>query len=279
MYTSYLGLGEICEAFDIANVAENKFALTMMVCCVMNTLEYSTELIPYTNYYLASGHVTVATSKELYWLIDGFIHHGQDEEDAVVNAVKYAVEADYAALDAEHVQDTTLTKTVRIKKLNEKIKHFVNRLSVLYGEQVILGDSGMEAKYGYTSKDMDEALANSYYYLQPYLDASGDVSSWYRCSYNYDIVDVAKRLAEVTNDEALILYAKEIEETAAESILYQYRYNVDVPLYHAVTLVNKEEWEELRFEDANYYGLAFDQATGWSNLLKVNKANFKHEVK
>ena len=137
----------------------------------------------------------------------------------------------------------------------------------------------MEAKYGYTSKDMDEALANSYYYLQPYLDASGDVSSWYQSSYNYDIVDVAKRLAEVTNDEALILYAKEIEETAAESILYQYRYNVDEPLYHAVTLVNKEEWEELRFEDANYCDLAFDQATGWSNLLKVNKANFKHEVK
>ena len=279
MYTSYLGIGEICEAFDIANVAENKFALTMMVCCVMNTLEYSTELIPYTNYYLASGHVTVATSKELYFLIDGIIKHGQDGEDAIVNAVKCAVDADYASMDNEHKQDTTLTKTVRIKKLNEKIKHFVNRLSVLYGEQVILGDSGMEAKYGYTSKDMDEALANSYYYLQPYLDASGDVSSWYQSSYNYDIVDVAKRLAEVTNDEALILYAKEIEETAAESILYQYRYNVDVPLYHAVTLVNKEEWEELRFEDANYCGLAFDQATGWSNLLKVNKANFKHEVK
>jgi hypothetical protein len=92
-------------------------------------------------------------------------------------------------------------------------------------------------------------------------------------------IDVAKRLAEVTNDEALILYASEIEEYATEAILYQYRYNVEAPVFHAVTLVNKEEWEELRFEDANYYGLAFDQATGWSNLLKVNKANIKHEVK
>lgn len=278
--TPYLGIGDIREAFELAGVNEdNKFALTMMVCCLMNTLEYSTELVPYTDYYLASGHVTVATSMELYNLIDGFIQHGQDETDAIVNSVKYAVEADYESVQHENIQDTTLTKSTRIKKLNRYIASFVKALGQLYDEQVILGKEAMQEKYGFTTADLDEALAGSYYYLQPYLDAGGDTSRWYQCSYGYDIVDIANRVAEVTNHESLLLYASEIEKYAAEAILYQRYFNLERPVFHAVTLVNKEEWEELRFEDANYDELAFDKATGWSRILKVNKAKFKHEVK
>ncbi len=277
--TPYLGIGDICEAFDIAGVKDdNKFALTMMVCCLMNTLEYSTELMPYTDYYLASGHVTVATSRELYNLIDGFIQHGQDE-DAIVNAVEYAVEADYAEVDHINVQETTLTKTARLKKLNKNIASFVGVLNTLYAEQVILGESAMLEKHGFTTSVIDQALAESYYYLQPYLDAGGDTSRWYQCSYSYDIVDIAHRVAEATGNESLLLYASEIETYAAEAILYQHSHNLDKPLFHGVTLVNGEEWEELRFEDANYYDLAFDKATGWSSLLKLNKAQFKHEIK
>ena len=281
--TPYLGIGDICEAFDMAGVKDNKFALTMMVCCLMNTLEYSTELVPYTDYYLASGHVTVATSLELCNLINGFIEHGQDvkegDADAIVNAVEHAIEADYASVDHENVQDTTLTKCVRIKKLNESIKSFANALANLYREQVVLGVEAMQKKYGFTTADIDKALSESYYYLQPYLDAGGDTSKWYQCSYSYDIIDVVNRVAEATNLESLLCYAADIEELATESILYQYKYNLDRPIFHAVTLVNKEEWDELRFEDANYSELAFDKATGWSEILKVNKAKFNHEIK
>lgn len=277
--TPYLGLGDIREAFDIAGVSgDDKFALTMMVCCLMNTLEYSTELIPYTDYYLASGHVTVATSRELYNLIDGLIHHGQDE-DAIVNSVKYAVEADYMDVGHENVQETTLTKSARLKKLNKNIESFVKVLNGLYAEQVILGESAMLQKHGFTTAVIDEALADSYYYLQPYLDAGGDTSKWYQCSYSYDIVDLANRVAAATNNESLLLYAQEIETYAAEAILYQYKHNLEKPLYHGVTLVNRDEWEELRFEDANYGELAFDKATGWSSILKLNKAQFGHEIK
>ena len=278
--TPYLGLGDICQAFDIAGInQDNKFALTMMICCLMNTLEYSTELVLYTDYYLASGHVTVATSKELYNLIAGLIEHGQDDEDAIVNSVKYAVDTDYAEVGHVNVQETTLTKSTRIKKLNESIKSFVGVLCSLYREQVVLGADAMQQKYGFTTADIDNALADSYYYLQPYLDSGGDTSKWYQCSYSYDIVDIARKVAQATNLEQLLCYAADIEEFAAEAILYQYKYNFDRPLFHGVTLVNNEEWEELRFDDANYVDLAFDKATGWSSLLKLNKAEFKHEIK
>lgn len=277
-FTSYLGIGDISEAFEKANVAENKFALTMMVSCLMNTLEYSTELVPYTDYYLASGHVTVSTSRELYSLVEALIEHGQDEK-AIESTVQSALVADYATLSAEHIQDTTLTKSVRIKKLNESIKSFVNRACALYEEQVILGESAMQEKYGFTAADIDEALAGCYYYLQPFLDANGDVSSWYQCSYNYDIVDIVTRVAEATGDEQLLCYAADVKEHAEESILYQHTYTLDRSVFHAVTLVNSDEWEELRFEDANYGDLAFDKATGWSKLLKLNNAEFKHDAK
>ena len=282
--TPYLGIGDIREAFDMAGVKDNKFALTMMICCLMNTLEYSTEFVPYTDYYLASGHVTVATSLELCNLISGFIEHGQDvkegDVDAIVNSVKHAVEADYDSIAHENIQDTTLTKCVRIKKLNESIKSFANALANLYCEQVVLGVEAMQEKYGFTTADIDKALAESYYYLQPYLDAGGDTSKWYQCSYSYDIIDVVNRVAEATNLEHLLCYAADIEELAEESILYQYKYNLDEQsIFHAVTLVNKEEWAELRFEDANYSELAFDKATGWSEILKVNNAKFSHEIK
>ncbi|MBO7198663.1 MAG: hypothetical protein J6V26_01360 [Alistipes sp.] len=278
-FTSYLGIGDIREAFEIAGVADNKFALTMMICCVMNTLEYSTELIPYTDYYLASGHVTVATSKELFYLIDGLIKHGNDGEEAVVNAVQYAVDADYEGLGSSNVQDTTLVHSLRIKKLNEKIKSFVNRLCALYDEESVMGESGMKEKYGFSTKDIDEALASSYYYLQPFLDASGSVSSWYQTSCNYDIVDIVTRVAAVANDDALSLYAREVEKTALDAIVYQYKHKLDRAVYHAVTLVNKYEWIDLNFEGANYSDLAFDQATNWSNLLKMNSARFDHDMK
>jgi hypothetical protein len=280
-FTSYLGIGDICEAFDIANVAENKFALTMMVCCLMNTLEYATELVPYTDYYLASGHVTAATSGELYLLVDGLIKHGQDE-DAIVNATKYAVDADYEAFysQVEHSVDIALTKSSRIKKLNSKIADFVDRMCALYVEQGYTGEGPMMDTHGFTTKEMDAALAASYYYLQPYMgEGSVEQYEWYRRSYSFDIVDIARSVAEATNDTRLELYAREIQEAAEDAILYYNSSNLSVDrVYYAVTLVNSNQWEELGFEDANYYGLAFDKATGWSELLKINNAKFVHDV-
>ena len=142
-----------------------------------------------------------------------------------------------------------------------------------------MGTDALQEKYGFTTADIDRALASSYYYLQPFLDANGDISSWYQCSYNYDIVDVANRVSAETCDEQLICYASDINEHAEEAILYQQTYNLDKSVFHAVTLVNRDEWEELRFEDANYDELAFDKATGWSRLLKVNRAAFEHDVR
>lgn len=277
-FNSYLGIGDIRDAFE---ATESKFALTMMVCCLMNTLEYATELVPYTDYYLASGHVTAATSGELYLLVDGLIKHGQDE-NAMVNTAKYAVDADYEAFysQVEHTVDTALTKSTRIAKLNAAIAKFVDRICALYVEQGYSGESVMMENHGFTTKDMDEALAASYYYLKPYM-GDGNVSQyeWYRRSYSYDIVDIVNRVAEATNDTRLMHYAGEIEEAADNAIVYYNSSSLDIDrVYHAVTLVNQDQWAELGFEAANYEGLAFDQATGWSGLLKLNKAKLAHDI-
>ena len=95
MYTSYLGIEAMREAFEMTDA---KFSLMVMVCCLMNTLEYITELEPYTDYYYASNHAVLATSSELPLIVEGLVLNN-GEQDAVLNASRYAIEELYDLLN------------------------------------------------------------------------------------------------------------------------------------------------------------------------------------
>jgi hypothetical protein len=92
--------------------------------------------------------------------------------------------------------------------------------------------------------------------------------------YNRDLVDVVSRVASATQDVKLIESAERVRNAAEIAIVYRvtsFVQGVD-NVYPSVTLVSRDEWLELGFDEANYEALVFDRATGWSRLLKRNNA-------
>ena len=267
MYTTYLGVDAIRQAFEMADA---KFVLTEFVSCYMNTLEYITELEPYTDYYYGSNHALPATNAEIYLLVNGLMLN-YEQEDAVLMAGEYALkeygDMVYPYID-DYSYDISITRSSSIAALNGEIRNFVDIVVQLYDEEAEIGAEAMQQKYNFTTKDIDEALGGSYYFNERMTSSAEE---WYRCTYTHDIVSIVNMVAERTNHPQLMLCAREVKLAAQEAQVCQSLCHSD-EVYYGLALVNGEEWAELGFDDANYEALAFDRATGWSRLLKRNSA-------
>ena len=267
MYTTYLGVDAIRQAFEMADA---KFVLTEFVSCYMNTLEYITELEPYTDYYYGSNHALPATNAEIYLLVNGLMLN-YEQEDAVLMAGEYALkeygDMVYPYID-DYSYDISITRSSSIAALNGEIRNFVDIVVQLYDEEAEIGAEAMQQKYNFTTKDIDEALGGSYYFNER---KTSSAEEWYRCIYTHDIVSIVNMVAERTNHPQLMLCAREVKLAAQEAQVCQSLCHLD-EVYYGLALVNGEEWAELGFDDANYEALAFDRATGWSRLLKRNSA-------
>lgn len=280
MYTNYLGIDAICEAFESTDI---RFSLIAMYCCFMNNMEYITELVPYTDYYYATSHVKVGISQELLFLVQGLIAYEQ-EEDVVLKATINMVDEIYdisRTLPENMALDYAITRCSAIANLNSEIENFVHRVYYLYEKEARIGVEAMQNNYGFTTLDIDAALSNSYFLLDSYLDYAGIEASdrpWHTRCCSYDIVDIMSRVAQVTQDSALEESVQEVRHAVDEAMVYQQLYCID-ELSYGVTLVNSSEWYSMGYDEARYEDLAFDKATGWSKLLKVNKANFNHASK
>lgn len=101
---------------------------------------------------------------------------------------------------------------------------------------------------------------------------------WYRLDYAFDIVDIALKVANATKHGELVSAAEKIKSAATKTITYQRDANLEAVdrVYYTVVLINREQWESLGMELAGYEDTAFDKATGWSRLLKINGATFMH---
>jgi cytosine/adenosine deaminase-related metal-dependent hydrolase len=105
-----------------------------------------------------------------------------------------------------------------------------------------------------------------------------DALEWYRLDYAFDIVDIVSKVAKATKHQDIVRAADDVKNAAAEAIVYQRFVNVvDVDsVYYTAMLINKSQWTTLNVEAAGYEETAFDKATGWSRLLKVNNASYMH---
>ena len=272
MYTSYLGIEAMREAFEMTDA---KFSLMVMVCCLMNTLEYITELAPYTDYYYASNHVVLATASELPLFVEGLVLNCE-EEDAVLKAGMYGIDELYDALDVweeELSLDASITQCSSIDALNSEVRNFVDIVVGFYDKEAVIGEESMMQEYGFTTKNIDEALSNSYHFLSSALDPQR--VEWYRRAYTYDIVSVVNNVASATNLPELKKSALKVEQAASEALIHQRTCSCDA-VYYSVALVNSSEWSSLGFDEAGYEALAFDMATGWSRLLQRNNATYPH---
>ncbi|MBR4871381.1 MAG: hypothetical protein IKU96_04350 [Alistipes sp.] len=274
----YLGLSGIAEAFRSVDA---HFSLSFMMCCLMNSIEYITELEPYTDYYLASSHVTSISSGEIYLILESLIGMEEYDDMSLVEAVTQYIDQDYDMWWSQNLLaiDHTLTKCSNVAALNDAIREFTDVVVALYDEEMTIGADAMLARYGFTAADLDEALSGAYYPVNATFSES-DIKAleWYRMDYAFDIVDIATKVAAATQHSDVIRTAENIKSAAAAAITYQRDANllaVERVCYTAL-LVNQSQWASLGLESAGYENTAFDIATGWSRLLKRNNAKFSH---
>ncbi len=276
MYTNYLGIEALCQAFEMTDA---KFTLTVMVSCLMNTLEYVNELAPYTDFYYASNYSVIASNFEFPTFVEGLVLNNK-QENAVLKAGEYTIKTQYDLYDEwltdECSFDASIARCSSIEALNGEIRNFVDIVMQLYDEETGIGTEAMQQKYGFTIADIETALGEA-----RHLQSSGrgkyreDFESieWYKRCYTYDIVSIVNQVAGATNYPDLNELARRVELAASEALEYQRLYRSD-RVYFSVVLVNSSEWKELGFDEANYEALAFDKATGWSRLLRRNNATY-----
>ena len=274
----YLGLSGIAEAFRSVDA---HFSLSFMMCCLMNSIEYITELEPYTDYYLASSHVTSISSGEMYLILESLIGMEEYDDMSLVEAVTQYIDQDYDMWWSQNLLaiDHTLTKCSNVAALNDAIREFTDVVVALYDEEMTIGADAMLARYGFTAADLDEALSGAYYPVNATFSES-DIKAleWYRMDYAFDIVDIATKVAAATQHSDVIRTAENIKSAAAAAITYQRDANLLAVerVYYTALLVNQSQWASLGLESAGYENTAFDIATGWSRLLKRNNAKFLH---
>lgn len=275
---AYLGLNAITEAFESADA---HFGMVFMMCCLMNSIEYVTELEPYADYYLASSHVTSISGGEIYMLVETLAKMEQYDSISLIEAVKYYLDQDYdlwwnqSYLTIDH----TFTECSKIAQVNSAIREFTDIVTSLYYEEREIGKDEMKRKYGFNTNNIDNALSRAYYPVNAeFSEKDIEALEWYRLDYAFDIVDVATQVAEVTDLNNVVRAAEKIKVAATEAIVYQRDASLtDVDrVYYTVALVNNKQWSALGFEEAGYEETAFDLATGWSRLLKANNATYIH---
>ena len=272
----YLGLSGITEAFKSVDA---HFSLSFMMCCLMNSIEYITELEPYTDYYLASSHVTSISSGEIYFILESLIGMEEYDEKSIVEAVTHYLDQDYDMWWSQNLLaiDHTLTKCSGVAALNDAIREFTDVVVALYDEEMTIGADAMLARYGFTAADIDKALGGAYYPVNATFSES-DIKAleWYRMDYAFDIVDIATKVAAATQHSDVIRTAENIKSAAAAAITYQRDANLLAVerVYYTALLVNQSQWASLGLESAGYRDTTFDRVTGWSRLLKRNNATY-----
>ena len=275
---AYLGLSGIVEAFDSADA---HFGLTFMMSCLMNSIEYVTELEPYSNYYLASNHVTSISGGEIYLIIEKLMEMDEYDETSIAEAVTHYIDYDYDNWWNQNILaiDHTLTKCSDIIGLNSAIREFTDIVVALYDKESEIGSEAMNSRYGFTTATINRALSSAYYPVNAtFSESSIKELEWYRMDYAFDIVDIATKVADATKHNGIARAAENIEIAAAKAITYYHDTNLVAVdrVYYTVTLINKSQWTTLDMESAGYERTAFDMATGWSRLLKANNATFLH---
>lgn len=279
--TSYLGIQDICQACEMTGT---HFSLMEMVCCLVNCIEYASELAPYVDYYLASCHVTTISGGELYYITEALMQMEEYDARSIADCAKSLVDMTYdyyedpkmlMELSTEH----SITECSKVGNIHEAMRSFVDKVVALYDTELEIGSEAMLEQYGFTTEDIDNALSSSYYpVLAAFSEDYMKRVEWYRLNFMHEVVDVVYRVAEATLDAEIYAAADSIRKASEEAIYHQRAVNVEAvdKMYYTVTLVNRDQYESLGYADGGYEDTAFDRATGWSRLLKRNNGVYVH---
>ena len=274
-----------CEELNAAlGMAGTHFRMIFLGSCLMNTIEYVTALSQYSDYILASSHISIMFTTELNYLVLMF------EQDIADNSDETFIKGIYTYLNqdinttitnTDYVYDSIdfmLTDSRKVDSIVEATKEFTDTIIALYDENDAIGEEAFVAKYGASIADMEQKMAESYYFLGQYMsDKEIYETEYLRQSFTYDLGDIATKAASVLNCAELKQRAEALNKRSmeAQSVSYATIMVNKSKLHHSVTFTNAEKWAERNYDDSGYEDSLFDQRTGWSRLLKRNNVPLK----
>lgn len=275
-----------CEELSAAlREADTHFRMIFLGSCLMNTMEYVSALSNFSDYILASSHISIMFTTELNYLTHIL------EKDITDNSDNSFITGIYDYLFQDI--DTTITNTGyvfddidfmltdcrKVDNILQATKNFTDTIIALYDESDQIGDEAFRSKYGATIEDMEAKMAESYYFLGRFMsDIEIFTTEYLRQSFTYDIGDIASKAASVINHSGLKTAADAIHKSslAAQAVCYATPNVNKNKLHHSVTFTNAEKWAERNYDESGYEDSIFDQRTGWSRLLKRNHAPLKY---
>ena len=275
-----------CAELDAAlAMADTNFRMIFLGSCLMNTIEYVTALAQYSDYILASSHISIMFTTELNYLVLMLERELEDDSDeafikGIYNYLNQDINTTITNTDYVYESiDFILTDSRKVDAIVEATKEFTDAIIALYDENDAIGEEAFVAKYGGSIADMEQKMAESYFFLGQYMnDKEINETEYLRQSFTYDLADVASKAASALNNEDLKRMAETIHKTSmeAQSVSYATITVNKSKLHHSVTFTNAEKWAERNYDDSGYEDGLFDQRTGWSRLLKRNNSPLKY---
>lgn len=275
----YISLEELNAALAIS---DTHFKLISFNSCLMNTLEYVTELADDTDYTLAPSHVSVLLGSELSFLMTCLGEVEERGNDAFLEAMEaYMAEtAQQMALysDEENALDLVLTDSHEVAQLDEAIATLADGIDDLYNKEEEIGSEAMMAAYGGTIANLETMVGGAYNFLEAHNDDEPITEMEYmRQSFTFDIVDIATRAATAIPTPGLCAAAEEVRTRAEAARKMFYVQGVDErDIFYGVTLTNSHEWEAKGYDEAGYCNTLFDKTTGWSRFLRRNNIALRY---
>ena len=274
-----------CEELNAAfGMADTHFRMIFLGSCLMNTIEYITALSQYSDYILASSHISIMFTTELNYLVLMLERDMTDDSDGALEKGVYTylnqdINTTIANSDYSFESiDFMLTDCRKVDGILQATKEFTDAIISLYDENDVIGDEAFAQKYGATIADMEQKMAQSYYFLGQYMkDDEIYRTEYLRQSFTYDLGDIARKAASALNSATLEAKADALHKASqsAQAVCYA-TIKVDKSnLHHSVAFTNAEKWEERNYAESGYEDSIFDQRTGWSRLLKRNHVPLK----
>ena len=277
----YISCEELNEGLRLA---DTHYKMIFLGSCLMNTIEYNTVLAQYSDYILASSHISIMFTTELNYLthmLERELKDGTDESfiEGIYNYLNQDINTTISNTDYTYDYiDFILTDCSKVDAIVEATKRFTDTIIALYDEEDSIGETAFKNKYGATISEMELAMSESYYFLGQFLnDDEVNESEYLRQSFTYDLGDIALRASTALNSPELKECYEAIHEAtmASQAVSYATVLVKKESLHHSVVLTNAEKWEERNYDDSGYENLLFNQRTGWSRLLKRNNIPLK----
>lgn len=279
-HDTHFTVKSLAQAISAAKVRP---AAVYLDACLMNSAEYLFELVPLTDYYVASTFLVPGLGGDYISLINALSQNPNDLEKALSTFAKATVskwEQGEGEGDKERPElfDMSIIRTADLNALGAELRKFTDKLVEAYQS----GDEQVKTKIDYCTENAykvceDLPYYDLFYYIESLCLAVPDVFSQTMISplvAAYDKMMVYQQSCqwleenETAVDMSVLLGCD--GHYSVFDFMGEYIFYADGMLaYFSSMYPIADNWGSTL--DATYGQLRFEQLTGWSRWLKANQ--------